>query len=335
MEAQMPRGYVNRILLTTLYRDLCSASEEHQIAQTDRGSSHNQKLPRVDKRADLHRQLCFFHQESYAGQRDGFLLFSMPSGTAHEGWMLAVPRNRADKMWKGPVRALYGGYVVRYPESHYAYPIVKGRESDIIETDDIQHELLDALYHELLPVDTAAHWVRMGRGRKVRVKLHGLNSSDVRETIACRVVMRDYWNDQYFTTNEGRERIFLGDVHPTTMCRITAVLGSDIRDMATDGSKKAKSRALHLGDEWFECRHGHYGPAIDECTFITSNGVRYPYFQMRCETCGDIFTPPEFREMNKSIKKYAFAQAELGGEAFRSETPRYNVLRNVNEWSME
>jgi hypothetical protein len=210
----------------------------------------------VDKRADLHRQLCFFHKESYAGECDGFLLFSMPSGTVHEGWTLAVPRNRADKMRKGPVKALYGGYVVRYPESHYAYPIVKGHESFIIETDDIQHELLDALYRELLPVDRAAHWVRMGRGRKIRVKLHGLHSSDIRETIACRVVMRDYWNDQYFNIRNGRGRQFLSDVHPTTMCRITSVLSSDIQDMATDGSKKARSRALSLGDEWFECGNG-------------------------------------------------------------------------------
>jgi hypothetical protein len=56
---------------------------------------------------------------------------------------------------------------------------------------------------------------------------------------------------------------------------------------------------------------------------------------MRCETCGDIFTPPEFREMNKSIKNYAFTQASLGGEAFRTETPKYSILRNVDEWSME
>lgn len=328
----MPRGYVNRILLTTLYRDLCSASKEHPIAPTDRRPSHDRKVSSTDKRADLHRQLCFFHQDSYVGERDGFVLFSMPSGTAHEGWTLAVPRNRVDKMWKGPVRALWGGYVVRYPESHYAYPIVRGCESSLIETDDIQHELLDALYHELLPVDSAAHWVRMGRGRKVRVKLHGLNSLDRRETIACRVVMRDYWNDQYFNTGESRERLFLSDVHPMTMCRITAVLGSDIRDMATDGSRKAMDRALNLGDEWFRCRNGHYGPAIDECTFIVSNGIRYPHFQMRCKTCGDIFAPDEFCEMNKGIREYAVSQSELGNVAFREDVPKYNVLRNVAEW---
>lgn len=319
----MPRTYVNRVLLTTLYRDLCSATEDHPVAHADVAPKRRVIQP---KRADAKRQLCFFPEDAFVGMSEGFMLFRMPSGTEHEGWRLAVPRNRTDKMWKGPVRKLYGGYVVRYPLSHYAYPIVKGAKQSIIETDDIQTELLMALYHERLPIDSVAHWVRVGKGHIIRVKAHGLNSEDRRTAICGRIVMRDYWNDQYFTSVEGEHRMFLKDFHATTMCRITTILKSEICDMATDGSRKAMERARNVGTDWYKCGCGYYGPAEPRCEF-RHEGFRYPVFSVTCPQCGRDCTPDAFHEMNQSMKDYARLHVNSDYQPFSEETPTYTVLR--------
>ncbi len=316
----MPRTYVKRRLLTSLYKDLCTATKEHPVAPTDRGLGKREVT-----RGDFKRQLCFFPSDSYVGQSNEFVLFEMPVGTEHEGWRLAVPRNRVQRMRKGPVRKLRDGYVVRYPASHYAYPIVRGDESSVIETDDIQSELLFGLYHELLPSDSVAHWVRVGKNHMIRVKLHGMNSRDKRTTICGRVVMRDYWNDQYFNSVEGRGKMFLSDVHATTVCRMTAIMDSGIRDFATDGSRKAKSRAVNLGDEWYECKCGYYGPAEPDCRFHTTEGHRHPTFTVRCPECGRDCTPTWFREMNQSI--FDYAKSHDGYEPFSEKTPTYTILR--------
>lgn len=328
----MPRTYVNRLLLTTIYRDLCSATEDHPVAQVDRAPRRRKGNANPIPRRDLKRQLCFFPEKSFVGERDGFMLFTMPDGTTHEGWRLAVPCNRVDKMWKGPVRRLYGGYVVRYPTSHYAYPIVSGGEQSIIETDDIQTELLLALYHEMLPNDSVAHWVRVGKGRIIRVKAHGLHSEQRRTTICGRIVMRDYWNDQYFTSGVGYDhsRVFLRDFHATTMCRITAILKNEIRDMATDGSRKAMARARNTGTDWYTCGCGYYGPAEPKCEFKYS-GFRHPVFTVTCPKCGRDCTPDSFHEMNQSMRDYARAYADSDYQPFSRETPRYTILRPRGE----
>ena len=325
----MRRGFVNRILLTTLYRDMCSVTSEHPLPLQDHERTAKARTrPTVSassSRRNDRRTLCYFKEGMHVGFSDGFELFMMPAGTRHEFWRLAVPTQNVSRCHVGHVKSLNNGYIVRYPTDHYAYPIIKRSERDIIETDDIQAELLYALYHELLPEDTVAHWVRMAGGRQIRVKIHGLNSSDRRVSVVKRVVMRDYWNDQYFTTKTDGGMAFLHDFHASTRCRVTTVLKGRLRDVATDGSSKANARARFVGDEWFKCKCGRLGPADVSCEFHERDGHRMPQFSVRCPSCGSDCTPRAFHEMNESIAMYASAYDEY--EPFSMKTPSYKVLR--------
>ena len=320
----MPRTYVRRVLLQTLYRDMCSASDEHPVAQSDVPP----RSTRMVARGDDMRKLCFFPSASYVGWRDGFSLFAMPPGTKHEGWHLAVPANRADRMWKGPTKALRDGYVVRYPLRHYAYPLIRGNESDLIETDDIQRELIDGRFVDWLPSDSAAHWVRVGDGHIIRVKRHGLNSQYRRRSISARVVMRDFWMDQYFDSMPGGGRLFLDDIHATTQCRIVGIIKSEIRDIATDGSQKAIARAGE-NNEWYKCRCGYFGPAEPTCAYPTRYGLRCPTFSVTCPSCGRRIIPQWFEDMNASIRRFVEDSSRSGLDPFSAKTPHYEVMRKV------
>lgn len=328
----MPRTYVKRRLLTTLYRDLCSVIEKDWPAPPEHMKASNRPAPH--ERADTGRQLCFFPSDAYVGEQDGFTILAMPSGTEHEGWAVAVPTNRADRMRRGPTKALANGFVVRYPLRHYAYPIVHGSDTDTIETDDIQRELLEGLYTDRLPIDSVVHWVRVGDGHAIRVKVHGLHSADRRQTIDARVVMRDYWNDQFFNFTNGGV-VFLDGLHATTKCRIVAVLKGEMHDLATDGSPKAEARAVNLGSEWFQCGCGYHGPTKTLCRFHKKDGRRFPQFRMRCPDCGGDCTPAAFWDMNRSIERYATSPEFHGDGPFPRTAPSYNILRQTEPYDFQ